>query len=375
MTTYSKIEIQRIEPLDSLRGIAAVLVMIYHLKFIFKLPIDSYSDFIISRLGLSVELFYVLSSFSIFYSLHGKEFSIQSMQSYFIRRFFRIAPLYYFLLIVFFFYNNQSLFSLQYLSNLFLNITFSFAFSPLHHEGLVPAGWSIGIEFLIYFVLPILFCLIRSVKSGIISLVVIYLISSILAYEYGSESYKGLSYSIKNLVVMLPFFFLGIMIFWIYMSSQIMNILSKCRYLLFISSLIGIALVYFFFYYQSHNDNMYGNFIKYSKLYVYIAMFCFLTVILLQLTKPIALLHNKFFNYAGKWSYSIYLIHPLVIFSSKPIYDYIYLVFPLTSISFCVCLLYTLIIVVGMSYISFRFIEETGIKKGKSIIEKFKLKK
>ena len=123
-----KFETKRIEPLDSLRGIAALLVLVYHVKYIHKLPIDSYSEFIVAKLALGVPMFFVLSSFSIFYSLEGKDFSIKSMQYYFIRRFFRIAPLYYFLLLVYFFYYGRSLTSFNYLSTLFLNLTFSFGF-------------------------------------------------------------------------------------------------------------------------------------------------------------------------------------------------------------------------------------------------------
>jgi peptidoglycan/LPS O-acetylase OafA/YrhL len=365
---------KRIEPLDSLRGVAALLVLVYHVKYIHKLPIDSYSEFIVAKLALGVPMFFVLSSFSIFYSLHGKDFSINSMQHYFIRRFFRIAPLYYFLLLVYFFYYGKSLISLNYLSTLFLNLTFSFGFSPKHHEGLVAAGWSIGIEFLIYFLLPVLFCLIRSVRTAIIAFTIAFLIAVILAYEFYSISYAGESYSYKHIIVMLPFFFLGIAIFWIYKSEKIMLLLSKNRYILFFLSLIGVVLIYSLYYYQLHHVNIYVSFIKFSRIYVYIAMFLFLFLILLQLTNPVFLFHNKFFNYAGKWSYSIYLVHPLVIFSSKPLYSYIYTLFGNSTVSFYISLLYTLLVVLGLSFLAYRFIEEKGVSFGKAYINKLKQK-
>lgn len=367
-----KFETKRIEPLDSLRGIAALLVLVYHVKYIHKLPIDFYSEFIVAKLALGVPMFFVLSSFSIFYSLEGKDFSIKSMQYYFIRRFFRIAPLYYFLLLVYFFYYGRSLTSFNYLSTLFLNLTFSFGFSPKHHEGLVAAGWSIGIEFLIYFVLPILFCLIRSVKTAIIALVIVFLMAIILAYEYGSVSYVGGSYSYKHIVVMLPFFFLGIAIFWIYKSEKIMLLLSKYKYVLFILSLLGLVLIYGLYYYQLHHANIFVNYIKYSRIYVYVAMFLFLFLILLQLTNSFFLFHNKFFNYAGKWSYSIYLVHPLVIFSSKPLYSYIYTFIGNSTVSFYVSLLYTLLVVLALSFLAYTFIEEKGVNFGKVYINKLK---
>jgi peptidoglycan/LPS O-acetylase OafA/YrhL len=368
--TKDNLKNSRIEPLDSLRGIAALLVVVFHVKYINKLPIDSVSDFIVGKLGLGVPLFFVLSSFSIFYSLEGKDFSISSIQNYFIRRFFRIAPLYYFLLIVYFFYRGKSLLSLSYLSTLYLNTTFMFGFSPENHEGLVPAGWSVGIEFLIYFVLPILFCLIRNFKTAIISMIIIFIGSVILTYEFNAVSYIGKSYSYKNIAVMLPFFFLGIMIYYIYKTKSIMLIISKQKYLLFLLSLIGVVLIYSTHYYQITHKNGLVNFIQYAKIYVYVSMFCFLFLILLQLSNPVALFHNKFFNYAGKWSYSIYLVHPLVVFSSKPIYAFIYSNILNTSISFYLCLFYTITIVVVLSYFAYTFVELRGIEIGKKMIEK-----
>ena len=374
MSLKDNISTQRIEPLDSLRGLAALCVLIYHVKFIHKLPIDSYSEFIVSRLALGVPMFFVLSSFSIFYSLEGKEFSVKSIQNYFIRRFFRIAPLYYFLVFVYFFYNGKSLLSLEYVSTLFLNLTFSFGFSPQHHDGLVAAGWSIGIEFLIYFILPVLFCLIRNYRVAIVSLLIVFFISISLSYEYGAVSYAGKGYSYKHIMVMLPFFFLGIAIFWIYKSEKIMLFISKLKYVLLFLSLLGVVLIYALYYYQEHHQNVYVNFIQYSKMYVYIAMFCFLFLILLQLSSPMALFHNKFLNYAGKWSYSIYLVHPLVIFSSKPLYDYIYSSVLNSTASFYICLLYTVVVVLILSYISYTYIESKGVDFGKELINKLKQK-
>ncbi|MCD6017975.1 MAG: acyltransferase family protein [Bacteroidetes bacterium] len=372
MIIIPKTETQRIEPLDSLRGIAALLVVVFHVKYIFKLPLDPISEFVVSKFGLGVPLFFVLSSFSIFYSLDGKEFSIKSVQYYFVRRFFRIAPLYYFLLLVYFFYRHESLFSLEYLTKLYLNMTFSFGFSPANHEGLVPAGWSIGIEFLIYFVLPIFFCLIRNYKVAFISFLIVFVATIILTFEYNSLSYVGESYSYKNIAVMLPFFFLGIFIFYIYKTKSIMVMIGRKKIILFFLTLIGAFLVYATYYYQIHHKNIYVNFINYAKMYVYVSIVCFLFLILLQLSNPVSLFHNKFFNYAGKWSYSIYLVHPLVIFSSKPVYDFIYSAGLNSTLSFCFSLFYTLSVVIILSYFAFIFIETKGINAGKLLIDRLK---
>jgi len=304
---------QRIEPLDSLRGIAALLVLVYHLKYIYGLPIHETLGFFIGRMSFGVPLFFTLSSFSIFYSLRNREFSVKIVQHYFIRRFFRIAPLYYCLIFIYFI-RDFNVFSLQYISNLFLNISFVFGFSPSYHEGLVPAGWSIGIEFIIYLLLPTLFCLIRDYRIAFFAFVLSCVISITLSYEYTTISYVGMSYSYKNVIVMLPFFFLGILLYYLYMLNGFVEFVYKHIFWIFILLIFSIVVIYCTYYYQLNYPGRITDLIVQTRLYLYVTIPCFFFVILMQVGRPISLLHNKFFNYARKWSYSIYLFHPLVFF-------------------------------------------------------------
>ena len=78
--------------IHGLRGVAAFVVLMYHLIQHTDLPLPSVLKPVASHGGLSVHLFFVLSAFSLAHS-HFRE-PIDT-GSYLIKRFFRIAPLFY----------------------------------------------------------------------------------------------------------------------------------------------------------------------------------------------------------------------------------------------------------------------------------------
>src|SRR4051812_43931332 len=84
---------KRLDYLDALRGFAVLLVLMVHASELTAgaalTPV--LSNFIESgRYG--VQLFFLISAFTIFYTLHNGD---KSPRNFLIRRFFRIAPLYY----------------------------------------------------------------------------------------------------------------------------------------------------------------------------------------------------------------------------------------------------------------------------------------
>ncbi|WP_157844663.1 acyltransferase family protein [Chryseobacterium sp. Leaf201] len=94
--------------LNSLRFIAALLVIVFHIelhKYLFKLPnLYSYGFFqIIGKLG--VVLFFVLSGFLITSLLLNEKVSTKNIhiKNFYIRRILRIWPLYYLIIIISFY--------------------------------------------------------------------------------------------------------------------------------------------------------------------------------------------------------------------------------------------------------------------------------
>lgn len=76
---------RRIPELDALRGLAAVVILIYHLRLVKVMPI----------LGSSVDLFFVLSGYLITAILLRDLGKPKALRNFFIRRSLRIWPIYY----------------------------------------------------------------------------------------------------------------------------------------------------------------------------------------------------------------------------------------------------------------------------------------
>ncbi len=165
----------RIECLDGLRGLAALWVLVGHAHILtgFKAPI-------IGDPELGVDLFIMLSGFlMVFHYQRRKQRepweSPQTWASFWIRRFFRIAPLYYIMLaialtlgpqiydarmVIDAFNGNPPQAASRYLdssySNFLMHLSFLFGLSPSHSFRTALPDWSLGLEMQFYVALPII---------------------------------------------------------------------------------------------------------------------------------------------------------------------------------------------------------------------------
>lgn len=151
---------QRLAALDVLRGVMALAVAVYHLAtwtHVFKL--GTRANTAIALLGLySVQGFFVISGFCFFHLYREVSFDLHQAHGFFIRRFFRIAPLYYGVLAL----NLVLGQAIEPVTarRLLENLTLSFGlFHPNH--SLLLGGWSIGVEYVFYFCFPLLLWLSR----------------------------------------------------------------------------------------------------------------------------------------------------------------------------------------------------------------------
>jgi len=150
----------RIPSLDYLRGVMAISVMVYH--YVVWSGVELASDSLLSKLGIyAVSIFYILSGLSLSIVYRGKISSNKDMCEFLIKRLFRIAPLFWIsvssALIIGFaatFLKHQN-YSID-IYKVFLNYSLLFGF--LDPTAYLSAGaWSIGNEMVFYVVLPILF--------------------------------------------------------------------------------------------------------------------------------------------------------------------------------------------------------------------------
>lgn len=145
--------------IDALRGIAVLLVVIVHHGQNFKeLP---WIQFITGYGQMGVQLFFVASAYTLCLSAARRT---EPVRNFYIRRFFRIAPLYYFAIVFYAIvaYAQAALGgedrTVDYsLVNVASNALFVHGLVPSANNTIVPGGWSIATEVMFYASFPVLF--------------------------------------------------------------------------------------------------------------------------------------------------------------------------------------------------------------------------
>lgn len=358
----------RLEALDSLRGLASMGIVLFHIQGIHHLALPGWCMFLVSQLGMGVPFFFMLSSFSILYSLRNTTLSQPEIKKYLLRRFFRLAPLYYLMIVIyigyFYFNNYKTNISIQ---EVFLNLTFSFSFSTINYQGIVWAGWSIGIEFLMYFLLPVFMSIASGVKSALTLFLLCLALGAIFSHQFTTVSYINNSYNYMHLAVMLPFFAMGILCFRLFERNILANI---NKYVLMVLSIVLLVCILYPLYSTVLQANSLFKYLGGYRVFFYgwaIFLFC---ILILQLYKPIALLHNRVLVFLGKISYSLYLIHPLLVLCLQGKYNAVYRHVQNQTLAFCCCIVLTCCILIPLAYLAYRLIENPGINLGKNFIKR-----
>ncbi|CAI1895967.1 Uncharacterized protein conserved in bacteria [Serratia fonticola] len=90
----------RIAGPDILRGFAALSVIIVHLIASSNIDFGHFITQVGNEFTASVTLFFAISAFSIAYAYNDEFFNKSDFKSFYIKRFFRLAPLFYFTLFI-----------------------------------------------------------------------------------------------------------------------------------------------------------------------------------------------------------------------------------------------------------------------------------
>lgn len=147
--------------LDPLRALCAISVIAWHIsdRVPFRLPVFSSAAF-------AVDIFMNISGFLMMYHYFLREASEpwgskRTTLFFYIRRFFRIAPLYYLLVLTLFFWRRPG--EWDWLAN---RLFFTFGFYPHQATNCIMPDWSIALEMQFYLVFPALTLLIRRIGFG-----------------------------------------------------------------------------------------------------------------------------------------------------------------------------------------------------------------
>ncbi len=345
--------------IDSLRGIAILLVIWVHIGVVLNnttlyFPTDSFLfQFILSG-QYGVQLFFVVSAFTLMISYYNRITEDHATRNFFIRRFFRIAPMYYLAIAYFtldkYLQYDFSNFSEVPIRSLLSNLFFYNALIPEHINNYVPGGWSVSVEFMFYLLMPIICCKVRNFDSAV-KLFAITFVIALIANLYIVENTYYPYFKSYNFIVQLPIFPMGIATYFYLRDKQVK--LSKWSW-----GLIAIAI-------------WTACFLVIPK-HLYFGLF-FAILLIIQEKYRLKVFSNKLLVMIGKVSFSMYLVHFAVIFMFNRFdFNDIITVDSYGSALLNFILMYILVVTITfvVSNVTYRAIEIPGQDLGRKIIKK-----
>lgn len=215
-----------LEHIDILRGVAILMVIVVHSAQ--RVPGLPFAARLLSEFGqMGVQLFFVASAYTLCLAFERRQTEPHPVKSFYLRRLFRIAPLYYLAIGLYFAValvrdggtglSNMPL-SNYNAFNITLNVLFLHSLHPAANNTIVPGGWSIATEMMFYAVFPLLYPLVRRAHAGSwLGLPVALVLSGCAAMAWqvcalGSWQVPPLknSFAYFSLPAQLPVFMIGI---------------------------------------------------------------------------------------------------------------------------------------------------------------------
>jgi len=180
----------KLDFVDTLRGYAILGVVAVHSSL-------GKSNFIGSSLvgwgAKGVQLFYLMSAFTLMLSFKKNSFQNNDILNFYIRRIFRIIPMFYIAIITWIFLSSNNIYitnDYRYISlgSIFSHFLLLHGLNPNWQDSLVPGGWSVAVESIFYIFCPLFFRYITSLNKSIIFLTISIYIGSIITYLLNSLS-------------------------------------------------------------------------------------------------------------------------------------------------------------------------------------------
>jgi peptidoglycan/LPS O-acetylase OafA/YrhL len=307
--------LKKYDYIDFLRGIAILLVIINHIPHSDYILNES-SPFIIKKLLLAgtygVQLFYIVSAFTLCNSIENR--NENNYKNFYIRRIFRIVPLFYLGIIIYYLYyyfRSSHLLDFQNfytLNNLILNLFFINNFIP-PSISFIPGGETITTELNFYLIFPFLFYYLIKKKKLFIStifIIPIMLILNLIFYKFFNfYDFSQIGFY-RTIYVQLFVFLLGFVFYYLVKTNNFKRaiLVNKKYFILLILIFIFVIL----------NKKINPEYFYFKNLIIvsYILIFFSYLIFLKKNFFKKYYLYKLICNF-GKVSYSMYIFHWIVL--------------------------------------------------------------
>jgi len=295
--------------IESLRAYAALLVIAFHVVWLAGFDPPPALEALKWHAGRGVPLFFAVSGFSLAYGYDGR-LSGAGLRDFYLRRLFRIAPLYYFACAVEIFRHLSLAWAVTHPWKIFLAGGFLYNFSPPNVEGIALASWSIGVEMLFYLIFPFVLALARSLTSALVlALLALGAAVGMVALNGGLNNFVA-----HSLAFNLPFFAAGLVAFRLYQDRPTWAFWPTFG----LAAASALGLIWGAGPLEPLLKLPEGNAVYQALWSVPIALAC-----LAMAGEPPETMSNPATRWLGKVSFSLYLAHPHVIatLTNAHVYD------------------------------------------------------
>lgn len=355
----------RLRGLEALRGVAATAVAIFHLEALFMPLPDGIVRSVILNFGWAVPFFFALSAFSLLWGYHAKVWSEEGLLRFYVRRAFRILPLFYFVLLLLVLLVHRSSISL-WTSEVVVNLLFMFPFFPGKHGSLVWGGWSLGVEWDFYLLFPF-FALVASRQRLSLAVLLVLCILSVasrdvvVASGLDHDSYKAMNFP-RNLVCFQAGVFAFVLVQHLRSRPEAgttMAFLGRHSLAILISSALAFVSTIF----------LPGEVLALLPLEPLFAYLCVLWICLAVAGLP-RILVNSVTLWLGRHSFGIYLLHPVVLwqFSHHGVFAWISANVPAPGAAFAFSAFVSMLVVCASAAVAYRFVEVPCIGIGDRLL-------
>jgi len=345
---------RKLQNLQILRGISAILVCCYHSRNFLNGDIQ-FGEIFFKRGNLGVPIFFIISGFIMVYTT--KELpsnTFKNVKDFLLKRIIRVVPLYYLCTILFLLITNLD----NFIDDGFVRVIKVFLFIPIGKWPPLTVGWTLNYEIFFYLIFGISlifknrrYVFLYSVFISLIFIIPLIINKHILLNSNNGGYAKTYLDLITNPLLLL--FLLGVFFGNILTLFDFSNRAIKIG--------LTISVLFFGFYYF--------NSFNFFQSDLIICGFLVFSIILLDNSK-IKFSNPRILIYFGDISYSIYLVHIIIIVYLPQLFIKIGLTQLINSkFIFPLILIFTLL----CSSILYEFIEKRFTKylKGKIIKDPF----
>jgi peptidoglycan/LPS O-acetylase OafA/YrhL len=361
--------VRKYDFIDTLRGLAILGVILIHTGQWIP-PANPVLNTIAVDGAQGVQLFFIASALTLFLSMRSRHDNESApVRNFFIRRFFRIAPMYYLALLFFVVVDG---FSKRYFAPFgvpwyypLLTATFLNGWRPETINSIIPGGWSISVEMTFYLFVPFLFVFLKDLKRTILfilaALVVGWLLNLLMTAVYTprypqADQYLVSSFTFFWFFSQLPVFGIGILVYHLFQRWKGIHDRGLGIVLLITAVFLEWAFL---------DTNTYGEIIPH---HVMMAV-GFIFVVFGLYFSNLRLLINPLTVWIGKLSFSMYLVHFALL---RLLQEVIFPKgFPIGGdVGLAAGYILLSVLTVVLSVVTYHFVEKPGMDLGKALIDR-----